>query len=115
MTSLQVLGLYYNQITDITPLSALTSLDQLWIHHNQITDITPLSALTSLWSLSLDNNQITDITPLTALTKLITLTLGDNPGKFSDYDETVVLLRSRVSPGYKRSRGRRACRMISIS
>src|SRR5689334_18466173 len=69
------LSLHNNQITDTTPLSALTglteylfpssshsfyqiifsttiihypSLPRLWLDHNQITDTTPLSALTGL-------------------------------------------------------------------
>ena len=54
---------------------------------------------TSLTWLNLNRNQITDIAPLSALTVsgalLTTLFLDNNPGEFSDSDETVILLMSR--------------------
>eukprot|EP01051_Picozoa_sp_SAG22_P018877 SAG22_NODE_3312_length_1786_cov_2.332543_2_plen_213_part_00 len=95
LTSLTELDLQSNQITDLAPLSAMTSLNLLFLHKNQITDIAPLSALTSLTDLRLSNNQITDIAPLMTLTSLRRLYLYENPGEFSDSDETVVLLKSR--------------------
>eukprot|EP01051_Picozoa_sp_SAG22_P012295 SAG22_NODE_1263_length_4967_cov_5.836278_4_plen_111_part_00 len=49
----------------------------------------------TLTYLSLYWNQITDIAPLSALTSLTRLYLRNNPGEFSDSDETVVLLKSR--------------------
>eukprot|EP01051_Picozoa_sp_SAG22_P000368 SAG22_NODE_9_length_35992_cov_37.278104_7_plen_88_part_00 len=62
-----------------------------------MTYIASISALTSLNYLFLDHNQITDIAPLSALTSLRTLYLNGNlrPRRFSDSDETVVLLKSR--------------------
>eukprot|EP01051_Picozoa_sp_SAG22_P004974 SAG22_NODE_283_length_13027_cov_25.568535_5_plen_248_part_00 len=95
LTSLTDLYLRANQITDIAPLSSLTWLTKLDLHGNQITDLAPLSAMTSLTWLSLYKNQITDIAPLKSLTSLRILDLQNNPGKFSDSDETVVLLKSR--------------------
>eukprot|EP01051_Picozoa_sp_SAG22_P005112 SAG22_NODE_295_length_12850_cov_9.179202_11_plen_218_part_00 len=94
-TSLTDLNLQWNHITDIAPLSALTSLDYLDLGVNRITDIAPLKSLTSLTLLDLMDNHITDIAPLKSLTSLRTLRLRNNPGEFSDSDETVVLLKSR--------------------
>jgi Leucine-rich repeat (LRR) protein len=67
-----------NQISDISPLSALTNLEELWLHCNQIIDISPLSELTNLKQLDLAANQITDITPLESLTNLQSLILCYN-------------------------------------
>eukprot|EP01051_Picozoa_sp_SAG22_P016132 SAG22_NODE_2220_length_2822_cov_1.945648_3_plen_89_part_00 len=78
--------------------SALTSLTELYLQNNQITDIAPLSTLTSLTRLYLRGNQITDITPLMSLTSLTCLDLRNNPGEFSNSDETVILLKSHISP-----------------
>lgn len=77
-TSLGVLFLDSNQITDISPLSGLTSLTNLNLGGNQINDISPLSGLTRLEVLSLDNNQITNISPLSGLTSLDALDLDNN-------------------------------------
>eukprot|EP01051_Picozoa_sp_SAG22_P034351 SAG22_NODE_15543_length_346_cov_0.838057_1_plen_47_part_00 len=38
---------------------------------NQITDLTPLSAMTSLYYLRLENNQIADLAPMSARERLI--------------------------------------------
>jgi internalin A len=75
LSHLTELSLYNNQITDFTPLSALTNLTNLNLGNNQITDITGLSALTNLTELSLSDNQITDITGLSALINLTALSL----------------------------------------
>jgi internalin A len=78
LLNLTELNLEYNQIIDISPLSALTNLTKLCLLSNQITDISRLSALTNLTELDLDNNQITDITPLSELTNLTDLDLQYN-------------------------------------
>ena len=78
LLNLTELHLEYNQITNITPLSALTNLTTLDLHYNQITDLSGLSALINLTTLHLYNNQITDITPLSALTNLTELDLRNN-------------------------------------
>ncbi|NIM17826.1 MAG: hypothetical protein GTO45_38105 [Candidatus Aminicenantes bacterium] len=75
LTNLEALHLSDNQIMDLTPLSALTNLRELGLSGNQITDLTPLSAMTNLEELVLSGNQITDLTPLSALTKLTALIL----------------------------------------
>ncbi|MEG5140572.1 MULTISPECIES: leucine-rich repeat domain-containing protein [unclassified Microcoleus] len=79
MSSSNELDLYYNQISDITPLQSLTNLTCLRLHNNQISDITPLQSLTNLTRLDLDNNKISDITPLQSLTNLTNLYLSNNP------------------------------------
>jgi internalin A len=78
LSHLTELNLNWKEITDITPLSALTNLTSLNLESNQITDITPLSALTNLTSLNLYCNHITDITGLSALTNLTKLNLSEN-------------------------------------
>ena len=78
LTNLTWLYLYKNQISDLTALQSLTNLTELNLGDNQISDLTPLQSLTNLTSLSLYNNQISDITPLQSLTNLTSLSLGDN-------------------------------------
>ncbi|PID45108.1 MAG: hypothetical protein CSB47_10150 [Proteobacteria bacterium] len=75
---LDTLKLYGNQISDITPLAALTQLTSLWLSNNQISDIAPLAALTRLNELRLSGNQISDIASLAALTRLNELHLSSN-------------------------------------
>ncbi|MBE9121910.1 leucine-rich repeat domain-containing protein [Tychonema sp. LEGE 07199] len=79
LSSSNKLALYYNQISDITPLQSLTNLTELNLDNNQISDITPLQSLTNLTKLALYNNQISDITPLQSLTNLTSLHLSKNP------------------------------------
>eukprot|EP01050_Picozoa_sp_SAG11_P001168 SAG11_NODE_49_length_19996_cov_13.133588_5_plen_132_part_00 len=52
----------HNQISDVTPLSALVNLHTLYLNANQISDVTPLSALVNLKLLTLHENQIIDVT-----------------------------------------------------
>src|SRR6476661_7027884 len=75
LLNLTEIHLNNNQITDISPLSALTNLTKLYLSSNQITDITGLWALTNLTQLSLSHKQITDITGLSGLTNLTGLHL----------------------------------------
>src|SRR4028119_611446 len=70
LSSLTVLFLLDNQISDIKPLESLTNLTVLYLHDNQISDIKPLQSLTNLTHLSLHDNQISDIKPLESLTNL---------------------------------------------
>ena len=78
LTSLTVLGLDFNSITDISPLSGLTSLTDLYLANTSISDISPLSGLTSLETLFLGMNSITDISALSGLTSLRWLELWYN-------------------------------------
>jgi hypothetical protein len=78
LTSLTVLSVFENQLTDIGDLSGLTSLTVLSLHTNQLTDVGDLSGLTSLTDLRLYNNQLTDIGDLSGLTSLTNLQLYNN-------------------------------------
>ncbi|HOR43152.1 MAG TPA: leucine-rich repeat domain-containing protein, partial [Atribacterota bacterium] len=75
LTNLKALYLDNNQISDLSPLAGLTNLQDLRLPYNQISDISPLAGLTNLWRLCLDYNQISDISPLTGLTNLQVLYL----------------------------------------
>ena len=76
--NLNNLGLYDNQIDDISPLSNLAKLERLSLGTNEIASIEAISGLTSLRDLELDTNQITDIQPLADVTGLVRLSLGYN-------------------------------------
>ena len=75
-TKLTTLNLYSNQLTDLSPLSALVGLISLDLGKNTITDIEALSGLTALTILHLDGNQLTDFRPLWSLTGLSVLHLS---------------------------------------
>jgi hypothetical protein len=77
-SSITVLGLDNNNITDLTPLAGLTNLTYLYLNDNNISDLSPLAGLTNLEVLWLDNNNITDLTPLAGLTNLVVLYLPFN-------------------------------------
>lgn len=62
-----ILDLDGNQISDISPLSALIKLTELDLHDNKISDISPLSLLTNLTVLDLRENQISDFSPIAGL------------------------------------------------
>ena len=79
LTSLTWLAHTNNQISDIKPLESLTNLTQISPNGNQISDIKPLQSLTNLNLLNLEKNQISDIKPLESLTKLTDLYLRGNP------------------------------------
>ncbi len=78
LTSLSVLSLSNNQISDIKPLQYLSQLRTLNLGENQISDIKPLQSLSQLRTLSLYNNQISDIKPLQFLSQLRVLSLYKN-------------------------------------
>ena len=79
LTSLAELRLSYNRVSDLTPLSDLTSLTVLDLDRNRISDVTPLAGLASLERLELDRNRVTDIAPLAGLPSLRVLELNENP------------------------------------
>ena len=72
LTSLTLTG---NNLTNISPLSALGGLVFLDVSDNSISDLSPLSGLRELKTLYLDNNPITDFSPLYSLTQLDTLSI----------------------------------------
>ena len=88
--NLTELHLAHNQISDVSPLKALTKLIVLDLHNNfRISDVSPLRALTNLTHLSLWGNQISDVSPLRALTNLTYLSLENN--RVSDVSPLNVL------------------------
>ena len=81
--SLVRLGLAFDGVWDISPLSGLTKLTHLYMFSNQeLEDISPLVSLTNLSVLNLGANDIRDIRPLETLTNLTDLDLEQN--KISD-------------------------------
>ena len=78
LTSLKVLLLLVNSITDISPLSGLTSLVQVQLNVNSISDIGALSELTNLTILTLASNSITSLNAVSGLTSLTHLDLSNN-------------------------------------
>jgi len=90
------LGLFQNNISDVSPLASLINLTSLDLDHNhQISDITPLASLNNLTSLDLRWNQISDITPLASLTNLERLDLRHNPLSQESVVVHVPALRSK--------------------
>ena len=64
-----------NDITDISPLAALTKLEYLLLQGNPIHDLAPLANLTQLKHFKLRGAPIFDLTPLARLTSLEELVL----------------------------------------
>ena len=75
LTALQSLHLGDTQVSDVTPLGALTALQSLNLRSTKVSDVTPLGALTALRSLDLDGTKVSDVTPLDALKALTRLDL----------------------------------------
>ena len=78
LTSLKVLILLVNSITDISPLSGLTTLVQVQLNNNSVSDISALSELTNLTILTLAANSITNLDALSGLTSLTHLDFSVN-------------------------------------
>ena len=96
LINLTSLDLDHNhQISDITPLASLNNLTSLDLRWNQISDITPLASLTNLERLNLARNQVRDVGPLAALTNLERLDLEHNPLSQESVDVHVPALRSK--------------------
>ncbi|MGM0838658.1 MAG: leucine-rich repeat domain-containing protein [Bacillota bacterium] len=68
--NLEAAHLFYNDISDLTPLTNLTHLVELDLEGNTFTSIAPLKGLTNLSILWLSDNEISDIQDLSDLTKL---------------------------------------------
>ncbi|MDE3001595.1 MAG: leucine-rich repeat domain-containing protein [Gemmatimonadota bacterium] len=66
MTSLKLLFLDNNGLSDLRPLSCLTALERLYLYNNSISDVSALTGLTNLHDLRLENNRILDLAPLVA-------------------------------------------------
>ncbi|HOT40749.1 MAG TPA: leucine-rich repeat domain-containing protein, partial [Candidatus Syntrophosphaera thermopropionivorans] len=78
LTNLQCLNLYWNQISDLSPLAELTNLQVISLSINQVSDLSPLAGLTNLQELYLDDNQISDLSPLAGLNNLQLLDIENN-------------------------------------
>jgi len=85
LTNLQVLNLSNTGLFDIAGIEVFTKLESLDVSRNNITDISPLSALFSLpvelqmlKHLDLSDNRITDVNALVSAYGLISLDLSDN-------------------------------------
>ncbi|MFC6290335.1 MucBP domain-containing protein [Levilactobacillus angrenensis] len=59
-------GWYYGDITDISPLRALTKLTYLQLSSNRVTDISPIAGLKNLVGLQVPYNCISDFSSLNA-------------------------------------------------
>ncbi len=77
--NLEELHLAHNQISDVSPLKALTKLIVLDLHQNfKIANISALRTLTNLTHLSLWGNRVRNVAPLGGLTNLTYLSLEHN-------------------------------------
>ena len=85
-SSFSLAGLQY--ATNLTKLNLINDLNTSNVHWQaDITDITPLAALTNLTYLQLINQRVSDITPLAGLKKLTNLNLANNQiADFSSLD-----------------------------
>ncbi len=72
------LSLSWNQVTDLTPLSACSELRVLWLSHNPITDLSPLAGLTTLSDFDITDTSVTSLEPLknAPLQRLLCLNTG---------------------------------------
>ncbi len=74
----QVIGVFLDRtnISDLTPLAALTQLQELHVNSTGVSDLTPLAALTQLQELCVNGTEVSDLTPLAGLTHLRRLDIG---------------------------------------
>lgn len=90
LTKLKVLDLHRNSyISDVSPLKDLTSLTWLSLRGNRILDISPLKDLKNLTYLHVAYNRIRDVTPFKTLTNLTFLDIEVN--RVSDLSPLSVL------------------------
>ena len=68
-----------NEVSDLSPLTALTDLTWLDLSGNSVKDVTPLAGLTGLTWLNLQVNMVSDVASLSGLTSLTDLYLVYNP------------------------------------
>jgi internalin A len=77
LPALQSLDCLGTQVSDLTPLKDLTALQSLTCWGTQVSDLTPLKDLTALQSLTCSGTQVSDLTPLKDLTALQSLTCSN--------------------------------------
>jgi len=66
-------------IHDITGIEQCENLERLTLWYNEISDISPLAGLSALWYLDLDENLVTDLSALSSLPELFVLYASYNP------------------------------------
>ncbi len=77
-TSLRILKLNGNRITDLSPLRELSKLEELWLNSGTVSDLAPLSGLNKLTTLMLQDNAVKNLTPLVGCSSLKKLDLSGN-------------------------------------
>ncbi len=87
LTGLQTLFLRNTQVTDLTPLQAISGLQVLNLGNTQVTDLGPLENLKELGVLSVNRTQLSDLRPVAGDNKLGTLK-GDVRLYFEDTPAT---------------------------
>ena len=78
ISSLKILDLSCNQLTESLDISALTNLEELYAENNRISNIESLSQLGNLKIISLINNEIKDMSSIINLTQLKNVYLDNN-------------------------------------
>lgn len=92
-----------SDISDITPLGALTNLTQLDLDENRITTLAPLSKMTRLASLDLHENYLVSLKPVDALPHLRTLQVENNFLNLSPGSPSRLLLDRMTNNGFFRA------------
>jgi len=82
MTGLTTLSLFENLIRDIEPLRTLTALRMLSLNYNAVENLEPLRTLINLEELHLAGNVIHSVEPLSALKRLERVNLSFNEVRF---------------------------------
>ena len=77
-TSLALLDLANNEISDVAPIKELKKLQSVNLSKNKIKDLASLSGLTGIQYLHLAGNEISDLAPIGKLEKLTALYLSGN-------------------------------------
>ena len=70
LSQLQNLSLSQTQVSDLSPLKALSQLQILHLNQTQVSDLSPLKELSQLWQLYLNQTQVSDLSSLKALSQL---------------------------------------------
>ncbi|KJW13305.1 MucBP domain-containing protein [Levilactobacillus spicheri] len=68
---------WHGDITDVTPLKALSKLQFLQFASNRVTDVTPIAGLKNITDLEISHNEITDFSSLDAAQYTTRLTINE--------------------------------------
>ena len=97
LTSLEILDLGNNRVSDLSFVSNLTNLKEFHAG-NRITDVTPLVKLPKLEYLDLNENCISDISPFLSSEKFgcgMSISLTKNPLNEKSIEEVIPALLKR--------------------